>query len=145
MVEIGGRPIIWHIMQCYAHFGLTDFIVLGGYRVEFIRQYFLNYRMHSSDFTIDMSNGEIVWTAAKGEPWRVTVLDTGPKTMTGGRMKRARDIIGDETFCLTYGDGVGDVDIGASIALHKREGALATVTAAQPPGRFGVGNLGVQC
>ena len=141
MVEIGGRPIIWHIMQCYAHYGLTDFIVLGGYRVEFIRQYFLNYRMYSSDFTIDMSNGEIVWSAAKGEPWRVTVLDTGPRTMTGGRMKRARDIIGNETFCLTYGDGVSDVDIGKLIAFHREGGKWATVTAVEPPGRFGVLNF----
>ena len=97
--------------------------------------------MHSSDFTIDMSNGEIVWTAAKGEPWRVTVLDTGPKTMTGGRMKRARDIIGNETFCLTYGDGVSDVDIGKLVAFHREGGKWATVTAVEPPGRFGVLNF----
>ena len=95
MVEIGGRPIIWHIMQCYAYYGLTDFIVLGGYRVEFIRQYFLNYRMYSSDFTIDMSNGEIVWSAAEGEPWRVTVLDDGRPHETRPRHNRQRDLLPD--------------------------------------------------
>jgi glucose-1-phosphate cytidylyltransferase len=141
MVEIGGRPMIWHVMKCYAQYGLTDFIVLGGYRVEFIRQYFLNYRMFSSDFTIDLSSGEIVWIASQGEPWRVTVLDTGLNTMTGGRLKRARDVIGEETFCLTYGDGVSDVDIGKLIAFHRKGGAWATVTAVEPPGRFGVLNF----
>lgn len=141
MVEIGGRPIIWHIMQCYANYGLSDFVVLGGYKVEFIRQYFLNYRLHSSDFTIDMSNGEILWCVSKGVPWRVTVLDTGLDTMTGGRMKRARNIIGNETFCLTYGDGVSDVDIGKLIAFHREGGAWATVTTVEPPGRFGVLNF----
>jgi glucose-1-phosphate cytidylyltransferase len=141
MVEIGGRPIIWHIMRCYAHYGLTDFIVLGGYRVEFIRQYFLNYRMYSSDFTIDMSNGEVIWTSAKGEPWRVTVLDTGLQTMTGGRLKRAREMIGDETFCLTYGDGVSDVDLGKLVGFHREGGKLATVTAVEPSGRFGILNF----
>lgn len=141
MVEVGGRPIIWHIMKCYAQYGLTDFVVLGGYRVDFIRQYFLNYRMHSSDFTIDLSNGEVTWAASSSEPWRVTVLDTGLDTMTGGRMKRARDAIGDETFCLTYGDGISDVDIGALIDFHREGGALATVTAVEPPGRFGVLNF----
>jgi glucose-1-phosphate cytidylyltransferase len=141
MVEIGGRPMIWHIMKCYAQYGLTDFIVLGGYRVEFIRQYFLNYRMFSSDFTIDLSSGEIVWIASQGEPWRVTVLDTGLNTMTGGRLKRARDVIGEETFCLTYGDGVSDVNIGKLIAFHRKGGAWATVTAVEPPGRFGVLNF----
>lgn len=142
MVEIGGRPIIWHIMKCYAHYGLTDFIILGGYRIEFIRQYFLNYRMHSSDFTIDLSSGEIAWSASQSEPWRVTVLDTGLATMTGGRLKRARKVIGDETFCLTYGDGISDVDIGKLIAFHREGGAWATVTAVEPPGRFGVLNFG---
>lgn len=141
MVEVGGRPIIWHIMKCYAHFGLTDFIVLGGYRIEFIRQYFLNYRMFSSDFTVDLSNGDIVWSTTRIEPWRVTVLDTGLDTMTGGRMKRAREIIGNETFCLTYGDGVGDVDIRKLIAFHRAGGTWATVTAVEPPGRFGVLNF----
>src|SRR6478672_5270522 len=142
MVEIGGRPIIWHIMKCYAHYGLTDFIVLGGYRIEFIRQYFLNYRLFSSDFTVDLSDGSIAWMAAQAEPWRVTVLDTGLETMTGGRMRRAREIIGNETFCLTYGDGIGDVNIGELIAFHRAGGAWATVTAVEPPGRFGVLQFG---
>jgi glucose-1-phosphate cytidylyltransferase len=142
MVEVGGRPIIWHIMKCYAQFGLTDFIVLGGYRIEFIRQYFLNYRMHSSDFTIDLSNGEIVWSASQSEPWRVTVIDTGLDTMTGGRLKRAQKIIGDDTFCLTYGDGVSDVNIGELVAFHREGGSWATVTAVEPPGRFGILNFG---
>lgn len=138
MVEIGGRPIIWHIMKCYAQYGLTDFVVLGGYRVEFIRQYFLNYRMHGSDFTIDMASGEVRWHGQCAEPWNVTILDTGLDTMTGGRLRRARAVIGDETFCLTYGDGVSDVDIGQLIDFHRRQGLWATVTAVQPPGRFGV-------
>ena len=142
MVEVGGRPIIWHIMKCYARYGLTDFIILGGYRIEFIRQYFLNYRMYSSDFTIDLSNGEVTWSASQSEPWRVTVLDTGLDTMTGGRLKRAQKIIGKETFCLTYGDGVSDVDIGKLIAFHREGGTWATVTAVEPPGRFGVLNFG---
>ena len=142
MVEVGGRPIIWHIMKCYAQYGLTDFVVLGGYRIEFIRQYFLNYRMQSSDFTIDLSNGEVLWNAYQSEPWRVTILDTGLDTMTGGRLKRARDFIGNETFCLTYGDGVSDVDIGKLVAFHREGGTWATVTAVEPPGRFGVLNFG---
>ena len=142
MVEIGGLPMIWHVMKCYAQHGLTDFVVLGGYRVEYIRQYFLNYRMLSSDFTVDLSTGEVVWSRpAAPEPWRVTILDTGLDTMTGGRLKRARSIVGNETFCLTYGDGVSDVDIGRLIAFHRKGGLWATVTAAQPPGRFGVLNF----
>ncbi|WP_066093053.1 glucose-1-phosphate cytidylyltransferase [Xanthomonas massiliensis] len=138
MVEIGGRTIIWHIMKCYAQYGLTDFVVLGGYRVEFIRQYFLNYRMHSSDFTINMASGEVSWHAECAEPWNITILDTGLDTMTGGRLRRAREAIGADTFCLTYGDGVSDVDIGRLIAFHREQGLWATVTAVQPPGRFGV-------
>lgn len=138
MVEIGGKPILWHVMKIYAAHGVTDFVVLGGYKVEVIREYFLNYRNLSGDFTIDLGTGEIVWSQAKAEPWRVTVLDTGPDTMTGGRLKRARDHIGDEPFCLTYGDGVGDVDISKLIAHHKSHNKLATVTAVAPPGRFGI-------
>jgi glucose-1-phosphate cytidylyltransferase len=138
MVEIGGRPIIWHIMKCYAQYGLTDFVVLGGYRVEFIRQYFLNYRLHSSDFAINLDSGEISWCRPSGEAWNVTILDTGLETLTGGRLKRAREVIGEDTFCLTYGDGVSDVDIGQLIEFHKQQDVWATVTAVQPPGRFGV-------
>lgn len=138
MVEVSGRPILWHIMKTYAHYGLRDFVVLGGYKVDFIRNYFLNYTRGSSDFTIDLSSGEILWQRANAEPWRVTVLDTGLDTMTGGRIKRAREVLGDDTFCLTYGDGVADIDIAKLIAFHKQKGKACTVTAVAPPGRFGV-------
>lgn len=138
MVEVGGMPILWHIMKTYAHHGLTDFVVLGGYKVEFIRNYFLNYTRGSSDFTIDLATGELTWQRAHAEPWRVTVLDTGLDTMTGGRIRRAREVLGEDTFCLTYGDGVSDVNITDLIAFHQRKGAACTVTAVVPPGRFGV-------
>ncbi len=138
MIEIGGRPILWHIMKSYAYYGLTDFVILGGYKVDMIRNYFLNYVRGSSDFTIDLQSGELLWQRPNSEPWRVTVLDTGPDTMTGGRILRARDFIGDEPFCLTYGDGVSDVDLRALLAFHKAEKRACTVTAVVPPGRFGV-------
>jgi glucose-1-phosphate cytidylyltransferase len=138
MVEIGGRPILHHIMEMYAAHGITDFVVLGGYKVEFIKDYFLNYTRRTGDFTVDLSTGELVWSQNKPLPWKVTVLDTGLDTMTGGRLKRAEHVIGKETFCLTYGDGVSDVDITALIAFHRKSGARATVTAVSPPGRFGV-------
>lgn len=138
MVEVGDRPILHHIMEIYAAHGLTEFIVLGGYKVGMIKDYFLNYHWRGSDFTINLMSGEILWHEAKGLPWKVTVLDTGTDTMTGGRLKRARAAIGDEPFCLTYGDGVSDVDITALIDFHKASGATATVTAVVPPGRFGV-------
>lgn len=138
MVEIGDRPILHHIMEIYAAHGLTEFVILGGYKVSMIKDYFLNYHRHNSDFTIDLSNGEICWHEARGLPWKVTVVDTGVDTMTGGRLKRARNIIGQERFCLTYGDGVSDVDISDLIETHKASGAMATVTAVAPPGRFGV-------
>ena len=138
MVEIGGMPILWHIMKIYAQHGLTDFVVLGGYKVEVIQQYFVNYRINSADFTIDLESGDIIWRRNSAEPWKVTILDTGISTMTGGRIKRAREILGNETFCLTYGDGVSDVDIGALIRFHKEKGTWATVTAVELPGRFGV-------
>jgi glucose-1-phosphate cytidylyltransferase len=138
MVEVAGKPILWHVMKVYASYGLTDFVVLGGYKVDFICNYFLNYNRMSSDFTIDLSSGELLWSRPKSEPWRVTVLDTGLDTMTGGRLKRAADVIGNETFCLTYGDGVSDIDIEALVAFHRASGKAATVTAVLPPGRFGV-------
>ncbi|MFN7055679.1 glucose-1-phosphate cytidylyltransferase [Hyphomonas sp.] len=144
MVEIGDRPILHHIMESYAAHGITEFVVLGGYKVGTIKDYFLNYHWRGSDFTIDLSNGQIVWHEAHGLPWKVTVLDTGLNTMTGGRLKRARHVIGNETFCLTYGDGLSDVDITALIAAHKASGALATVTAVAPPGRFGVLGLSTE-
>ncbi len=138
MVEVAGRPLLWHVMTIYARHGIRDFVVLGGYKVDFIRQYFLNYTRSLSDFTIDLASGEVTWQRAEAEPWRVTVLDTGPDTMTGGRLKRAKEFIGNDTFCLTYGDGVSDVDISALIAFHRAKGKTCTVTAVAPPGRFGV-------
>lgn len=138
MVEVGGRPIMWHIMKSYAEHGLTDFVVLGGYKVDFIRNYFLNYTLGSSDFTIDLATGDLVWQRKNAEPWRVTVLDTGVNSMTGGRIRRAREIVGDERFCLTYGDGVSDVNISELLKFHERKQVACTVTAVVPPGRFGV-------
>lgn len=138
MVEIGGRPILWHIMKTYAAHKITDFVILGGYKVDYIRDYFYNYVRANSDFTIDLSTGDIVWQRAETEPWRVTILDTGINSMTGGRILRARQQIGDDTFCLTYGDGVSDVDIGKLVEFHKQKGRACTVTAVSPEGRFGV-------
>jgi len=138
MVEVGGHPILWHIMKHYSYHGFNEFVVLGGYKVDFIRNYFLNYTKSSSDFTVDLSTGELVWQRHNAEPWKVTVLDTGLNSMTGGRIKRAKEIVGDEPFCLTYGDGVSDVDIASLVDFHKKKGLACTVTAVVPPGRFGV-------
>lgn len=142
MVEVGGRPILWHIMKIYSHYGLNEFVILCGYKAEFIRSYFLNYAHNASDFTIDLSSNQISWARSRVEDWRVTLLDTGADSLTGGRIKRAQDVIGDETFCLTYGDGVSDVNISDLIAFHQQrkaeKGVWATVTAVAPPGRFGV-------
>lgn len=138
MVEVGGRPILWHIMKMYAHHGLRDFVILGGFKVNIIRDYFLNYTRGSSDFTIDLASGELTWQRPNAEAWRVTVLDTGLDTMTGGRILRARDHLRDGPFCLTYGDGVSDVDLTQLLAFHGRMGRKCTVTAVVPPGRFGV-------
>jgi len=138
MVEIGGMPILWHIMKIYSAQGIDDFIVCLGYKGYVIKEYFANYFLHMSDVTFDMRDNTRVVHHAKAEPWRVTLVDTGAETMIGGRIKRILSYIGDdEAFCLTYGDGVADIDLKAAIALHEREGRLATVTAAQPPGRFG--------
>ncbi|MEO9971484.1 MAG: glucose-1-phosphate cytidylyltransferase [Hyphomonadaceae bacterium] len=141
MVEIGGRPILWHIMRHYASHGLTDFVICCGYKSEFIRNYFLNYRNHLSDFTINLKSGETDFHRTEAEDWTVTVVDTGLNTMTGGRIKAVREFIGDEPFCLTYGDGVSDVDITALLAHHKTAGRQATVTAVSQPGRFGALSL----
>lgn len=142
MVEVGTRPILWHVMKIYAHYGFDDFVVLCGYKAEFIRNYFLNYSLNESDFTIDLKTGQVVSVgSSRAENWRVTVVDTGLDTMTGGRIRRARHVIGDETFCLTYGDGVSNVNISELIAFHKAHGRMATVTAVLPPGRFGVISL----
>jgi glucose-1-phosphate cytidylyltransferase len=138
MVEIGGRPILWHIMKIYSAHGINDFIICLGYRGYVIKEYFANYFLHMSDITFDMSDNSMKVHQAKAEPWRVTLIDTGEDTQIGGRIKRVLPLIGnDDTFCLTYGDGVGDVDITATIDLHRKEKRLATVTATQPPGRFG--------
>ncbi|MGE3303101.1 MAG: glucose-1-phosphate cytidylyltransferase [Hyphomonadaceae bacterium] len=138
MVEVGARPILWHIMKICAHHGINDFVVLGGYKVEFIRNWLLNYRQSLSDFTIDLHSGHVEFLSNGVEPWRITVLDTGLETMTGGRLKRARQVIGQDSFLLTYGDGVSDVDLTDLIAFHKRHGKMATVTAVAPAGRFGI-------
>jgi glucose-1-phosphate cytidylyltransferase len=137
MIEIGYRPILWHIMKLYSAVGINDFIICLGYRGYVIKEYFANYYLHLSDLTIDLSSNKTEVHAATAEPWRVTLLDTGAETMTGGRLKRVGAFLDDEDFCFTYGDGLSDVDIHASIAFHRRHGKLMTVTAVQPPGRFG--------
>lgn len=141
MVEVGGRPIMWHIMKYYAHFGLRDFVVLGGYKVEYIRDYFLNYRSNECDFTIDLKSGGVEWAEAVAEDWRVTVIDTGGETMTGGRLRRARHLLGDETFCMTYGDGLSDVNVNALLETHRSTHAWLTMTAVVQPGRYGALHL----
>ena len=138
MIEIGGRPILWHIMKGYAHFGLTEFVICLGYRGYMIKEYFANYVLHQSDITIDLSGNAIDYHQAPAEPWRVTLVDTGADTMTGGRLKRAAPYLDDgETFCMTYGDGVADLDISALLAFHRGQGLEATVTVVRPAGRFG--------
>ncbi|HFL2185666.1 TPA: glucose-1-phosphate cytidylyltransferase [Pseudomonas putida] len=137
MIEIGGKPIIWHIMKIYSHYGINDFVICLGYKGYVIKEYFANYFLHMSDVTFDMSENQMHIHNRHAEPWRVTLVDTGENTATGGRLKRVRDYVGDETFCLTYGDGVADVDLPALIDFHGRHAKLATVTAVQPPGRYG--------
>ena len=137
LIEIGGRPILWHIMKLYSHYGINEFIICLGYKGYLIKEYFANYFLHMSDVTFDMEYNKMHVHQKYAEPWQVTLVDTGELTMTGGRLKRVRDYIGDETFCFTYGDGVGDVDIRALIDHHNDHQNLATVTAVQHPGRFG--------
>lgn len=138
MIEIGGHPVLWHIMKSYAHYGITDFIVCCGYRGYMIKEYFANYALHNTDVTIDFKTGRTTVHQNSTEPWTVTLVDTGDKTQTGGRLKRVRDYVGDEDFCFTYGDGLSDVNIADVIAMHRQKGTQATLTAVQPPGRFGV-------
>ena len=138
MVEIGGKPILWHIMKIYSHYGYNDFVVLCGYKQEYIKQYFTNYFTNNSDVTFDLSKGEVQVHHKHVEPWKVTLLDTGSGTLTGGRIKRAQEILGDDTFMLTYGDGVSDVNIADLVDFHKKSKRIATLTAVQPQGRFGV-------
>jgi glucose-1-phosphate cytidylyltransferase len=138
MVEIGGRPILWHIMRLYAHFGVTDFIICLGYKGHVIKQYFADYLLHRSDVTIDLGTNRIDYHNGASEDWRVTLVDTGDATETGGRLRRvAAYLPPHEPFCMTYGDGLGDIDIARSIAFHCAHGLLATVTAVRPPPRFG--------
>ncbi len=137
MIEIGGKPILWHIMKIYASHGINDFIICCGYKGYMIKEYFANYFLHMSDVSFDMKQNKMEVHQNSAEPWRVTLVDTGDNTMTGGRLKRVRNYLDDEPFCFTYGDGVSNVDIETSIAFHRNEGRLATLTGVQPPGRFG--------
>lgn len=140
MVEVGGKPILWHIMKIYSHFGIHDFIICCGYKGYLIKEYFANYFLHSSDVTFHMDTNEMEIHKRTAEPWKVTLVDTGENTQTGGRLARVREYL-DDTFCFTYGDGVSDVNISDLISFHKSEGKLATLTAVQPPGRYGVIDL----
>jgi glucose-1-phosphate cytidylyltransferase len=137
MVEIGGRPILWHVLKCYSAHGINDFVICAGYKGYVIKEYFANYFLHMSDVTFDMKENRMEVHQRRSEAWRVTIVDTGDATMTGGRLKRVREYLGNKPFCFTYGDGVGDVNITESIAFHQREGRKATLTGVQPPGRFG--------
>ena len=138
MIEVGGRPILWHIMKLFSHYGFSDFIVCLGYKGYVVKEYFANYVLHNADLTVDLAKGAIEYHATNHEPWRVTLVDTGAETMTGGRLKRvAQYLEPKEPFFLTYGDGVADIDIGALLAFHEAHGKEATVSAVSPPGRFG--------
>ena len=138
MVEIGGKPILWHIMKIYSSHGINEFIICCGYLGYVIKEYFTNYFNHMSDLTIDLSNNHVTVHKKKSEPWKITLVDTGKETLTGGRLKRVRDYIeGEDEFCFTYGDGVADVDISKLIAFHKSHGKTATITAVAPPSRYG--------
>ena len=137
MIEIGGRPILWHIMKLYAAHGIDEFVVCLGYRGYVIKEFFANYYLHSCDVTFDLASNAVEVHQSKAEPWKVTLVDTGDATMTGGRLRRVLDYIGDEEVCFTYGDGVADVDLHALLEFHRAQGTIATVTAVQPPGRFG--------
>lgn len=137
MIEIGGKPIIWHIMKIYSSFGINDFIICCGYKGYLIKEYFANYFLHMSDVTFDMEKNEMILHENHSESWKVTLVDTGENSMTGGRLKRVKRFIGDESFCFTYGDGLSNVDIKALIDFHREQKTWATVTAVQPPGKFG--------
>jgi glucose-1-phosphate cytidylyltransferase len=141
MVEVGEKPILWHIMKIYSAHGINEFVIAVGYRGYLIKEYFANYFVHTTDITVDLRTNTVETHATTAEPWRVTVVDTGEGTMTGGRLKRVREYLDDETFCMTYGDCVTDLDITSEVEFHKESGALTTLAAIQPPGRFGVLNL----
>ncbi len=138
MAEIGGKPILWHIMKIYSHYGINDFVICLGYKGYLIKEYFHNYFLHNCDVTFDVRNQGVELHSNLNEPWRVTLVDTGVDSLTGGRLKRIAPYVADGTFCMTYGDGVADIDLGALVARHRQAGRLATVTAVSPPGRFGV-------
>lgn len=137
MIEIGGMPMLWHIMKIYSHYGINDFIICCGYKGYVIKEYFLNYFHHMSDVTVDLEKNEIQIHKRTAESWKVTLVDTGEATMTGGRIKRIQEYVGNETFCMTYGDGLADIDIKALLEHHQKQKKLATITGTEPPGRFG--------
>ncbi|MBU3190612.1 glucose-1-phosphate cytidylyltransferase [Clostridium bowmanii] len=141
MVEIGGKPILWHIMKLYSSYGYNEFIICCGYKGYIIKEYFANYYMHMSDLTVDLHSGDIKYYNSKAEPWKITLIDTGMNTMTGGRLKRIEEYIENETFMMTYGDGIADVNINKILEFHKNHKYIATVTAVQPSGRFGALNI----
>lgn len=141
MVEIGGKPILWHIMKMYSYYGINDFVILCGYKSHVIKEYFANYALQKADITFDFTNRTTQIHKNSAEDWKVTLIETGEDAMTGGRLKKAKDYIGNETFCLTYGDGVSDINITSLIEFHKKSSALVTMTAVQPPGRFGAFTL----
>ena len=141
MVEIGGMPILWHIMKIYTAYGIHDFIICLGYKGYVIKEYFANYFLHMSDVTFDLGNNKIEIHERKAEPWKVTLVDTGETTMTGGRLKRIEKYLNNDDFCFTYGDGLSDIDIRRLVDFHKKQKTLATVTATRPPGRFGILNI----
>jgi glucose-1-phosphate cytidylyltransferase len=141
MIEIGGKPVLWHVMKIYSSHGIHDFVICAGYKGYVIKEYFANYFLHMSDVTFDMEKNSMEVHHQNAEPWRVTIVDTGDDTMTGGRLKRVAPYVGSESFCMTYGDGVGNVDVTAAICAHRVSGKKATVTAVQPPGRYGAIHL----
>jgi len=141
MVEIGGKPILWHIMNIYSKHGFNDFVVLCGYKGYYIKEYFANYYRHQSDLVVDLANNSTEYFNNKAEPWKITLVDTGENSMTGGRIKRVQDIVGDEPFMLTYGDGVSDINISELVEFHKSHGKAMTMTSSQPSGRFGALNI----
>jgi glucose-1-phosphate cytidylyltransferase len=142
MIEIGGKPILWHIMKTYSHHGVNEFVICLGYKGYLIKEYFANYFLHMSDVTIDLRRNKMEVHHEHAEPWRITLVDTGDETQTGGRLRRVAEHVGDGTFCFTYGDGVADIDIRAEIDFHRQQGTQATVCVVQPPGRFGAVEFG---
>lgn len=141
MVEVGGKPLLWHIMKTYSHHGINDFIICLGYKGYVIKEFFFNYYRHTADLQVNLATGEHKVLSSQSEPWTITLVDTGADTMTGGRLKRVAQHLNGETFCLTYGDGLSDINVSAEIECHRKHGKLATVAATQPPGRFGVLNI----